>query len=56
MKIKTNKSINTERSQKMKEWCIRIKLSYEEEKFIKKKILDSAMKIGEYTKKSLMES
>lgn len=40
----------------MKEWCIRIKVSNEEEKLIKRKILDSEMKIGEYTKKKLMES
>ncbi|MDJ0719778.1 MAG: hypothetical protein QNJ54_37080 [Prochloraceae cyanobacterium] len=38
-----------------KTWNITIKVTKDEEKTIKKKILDSEMKIGEYTKKRLLE-
>ena len=38
-----------------KTWNITIKVTKTEEKSIKKKILDSEMKIGEYTKKKLLE-
>ena len=54
--MKPSKIIQFNSSNSIKEWCIRIKVSNEEEKLIKRKILDSEMKIGEYTKKKLMES
>ena len=38
-----------------REWFIRIKVTKNEEKVIKRKILDSEMNIGEYTKKKLLE-
>ena len=38
-----------------REWFIRIKVTRNEEKVIKRKILDSEMNIGEYTKKKLLE-
>ena len=38
-----------------KEWFIRIKVTKNEEKVIKKKILDSELTIGEYAKKKLLE-
>ena len=39
----------------LREWFIRIKVTKGEEKVIKRKILDSEMNIGEYTKKKLLE-
>jgi len=38
-----------------KSWTVRIKVTKEEEKNIKKKILDSEMNIGEYIKSKLLE-
>lgn len=39
----------------IREWFIRIKVTKNEENSIKRKILDSEMNIGEYTKKKLLE-
>lgn len=38
-----------------REWFIRVKVTKNEEKTIKRKILDSEMNIGEYAKKKLLE-
>ena len=43
-------------SPKSKNWNITIKVTKDEEKTIKKKILDSEMRIGEYAKKKLLEA
>ena len=53
---KINQAIQAKSSSRTKEWCIRIKVSLDEEKNIKRKILDSEMNIGEYTRKKLLES
>jgi len=42
-------------SREVKNWNITIKVTKNEEKIIKKKILDLEMKIGEYAKKKLLE-
>lgn len=42
-------------SRALKNWNITIKVTKDEEKIIKKKILDLEMKIGEYAKKKLLE-
>lgn len=39
-----------------KNWNITIKVTKDEEKTIKKRILDLEMRIGEYAKKKLLES
>jgi len=54
--MKINQAVKTQSSSRSREWCIRIKVSLEEEKKIKQKILDSEMKIGEYARKKLLES
>jgi len=38
-----------------KDWTVRIKVTREEEKQIKKKILDSDMNIGEYIKSKILD-
>ncbi|MDJ0719517.1 MAG: hypothetical protein QNJ54_35740 [Prochloraceae cyanobacterium] len=45
---------NTQKNTKT--WNITIRVTKDEEKTIKKKILDLEMKIGEYAKKKLLES
>ena len=54
--MKKTKAIKSKPSKETKEWCIRVKVSHDEEKRIKRKILDSEMNIGEYTRKKLLES
>ena len=53
--MKVIESLKVKPSNKIKEWCIRIKVTKDEEKSIKRKILDSEMNIGEYTRKKLLE-
>lgn len=43
-------------SEPLRNWNITIKVTKNEEKIIKKKILDLEMKIGEYAKKKLLEA
>ncbi len=54
--MKQTKQVTSKSANRIKEWCIRIKVSLDEEKTIKRKILDSEMNIGEYTRKKLLES
>ena len=41
--------------QTLKNWNITIRVTKDEEKIIKRKILDLEMKIGQYAKKKLLE-
>ncbi len=53
--MQSSRTIKQQASLKAREWCIRIKVTENQEKEIKRKIVDSGLNIGEYARKKLLE-